>query len=317
MTDYEIARLEKARGYYHMGNERDRMMLEDLFPEFRESGDERIREQLIDYFECFRFGNADSKWNGINVRHILSLLKKQKLAEWSIYDAKPGDILNSTRVHATIIFKGFNPDGKHIDAFCALQKGIFISGELPWDRDFEPASDEWKKRLFTAMTEKGYEFVASKLELRPINKSAEWSKEDKDALAQAIIAIEDMIDEDDPQRCYAGHTQSFIKVKERLESLRPQPKREWTKEEKSKFDRIYHVLSLAADTHAFSTTSRLIGDKEAVELQDFLRSIAFPKHHWKPTEEQMDGLKWWCDYLKREGFDAMRLDSLYDDLQKL
>jgi hypothetical protein len=33
---------------------------------------------------------------------------------------------------------------------------------------------------------------------------------------------------------------------------------------------------MAADTHAYSTTCRLIGDKEAVELQDFLRTIAKP-----------------------------------------
>lgn len=296
-----------------MGNERDRMMLEDLFPEFRESGDERIREQLIDYFECFRFGNAESKWNGLNVRHVLSWLKKQKPAEWSIYDAKPGDILNSTRVQATIIFKGFNSDGKHIDAFCALQKGFFISGELPWDRDFEPASDEWKKRLFTAMTEKGYEFVASKLELRPINKSAEWSKKDKKIITLIIEDLRNLRKSETDEHIIADYNDEI----DWLKSLRPQPKRERTKEEIDKLDRIYHVLSLAEDTHTYSTTSRLIGDKEAVEPQDFLRSIAFPKHHWKPTEEQMKALDSARMHIDWGAKNCNTLSSLYNDLSEI
>ncbi len=54
---------------------------------------------------------------------------------------------------------------------------------------------------------------------------------------------------------------------------------EWTDEEKKKLDRIYQILGLAMDEHAFSSTKRLIGDKEGIELQDFLRSIAKPQEH--------------------------------------
>ena len=50
----------------------------------------------------------------------------------------------------------------------------------------------------------------------------------------------------------------------------------WSEEDKRKFNRIYEILGMAADTHAYSTTCRLIGDKEAIELQDFLCSIAKP-----------------------------------------
>ena len=56
----------------------------------------------------------------------------------------------------------------------------------------------------------------------------------------------------------------------------------WSEEEKKKLDRIYYILGIAADEHAYSNTCRLIGDKEAVELQDFLRSIAKPEQ--KPAE---------------------------------
>ena len=65
-------------------------------------------------------------------------------------------------------------------------------------------------------------------------------------------------------------------------SEKPNDHAEWTDEEKDKLDRIYHLIGLAADTHAYSSTCRLIGDKECIELQDFLRSIAKPEV--KPAE---------------------------------
>ena len=98
---------------------------------------------------------------------------------WTIQDAKDGDVLNSVRVNATIIFKGFADDGKHIRAYCALQNGIFIQQETLWDRDFEPASEYWKNTLYDAMTAKGYEWDAENKGLKKIEqKSAEWSIDD-------------------------------------------------------------------------------------------------------------------------------------------
>ena len=64
----------------------------------------------------------------------------------------------------------------------------------------------------------------------------------------------------------------------------------WSEEEKKKLDRIYYILGIAADEHAYSNTCRLIGDKEAVELQDFLRSIAKPDQkpaEWSEEDDRM------------------------------
>ena len=52
-------------------------------------------------------------------------------------------------------------------------------------------------------------------------KPVEWSEEDEDAIAQAIIALENM-DEHDGS-CYAGHYVPFGEAAKRLKSLRPQP----------------------------------------------------------------------------------------------
>lgn len=50
----------------------------------------------------------------------------------------------------------------------------------------------------------------------------------------------------------------------------------WSEEDRKKWNRIYSILGQAADTHAFSTTCRLLGDKECVELQDFIRAVTKP-----------------------------------------
>ena len=101
---------------------------------------------------------------------------------WTIQDAEDGDILNSYRVKATIIFRGWNSDGKHINAYCALQQGILIKQEMLWDRDFEPATKEQRDLLFQKMKEEGYEWNADNKELRKIEQIEQnptWGGEDE------------------------------------------------------------------------------------------------------------------------------------------
>lgn len=49
-----------------------------IFPELRESEDERIRKRLIEYFEGFRMGNVEVRWEGLIVQEVLAWLEKQK-----------------------------------------------------------------------------------------------------------------------------------------------------------------------------------------------------------------------------------------------
>lgn len=106
---------------------------------------------------------------------------------------------------------------------------------------------------------------------------------------------------------------------------RKEQKPEWSEEEKKKLNRIYQVLGWAMDEHAFWNTKRLIGDKEGVELQDFLRSIAKPKEPcWKPSEEQMRCLQAVVQYVNKKSLmsttgysPAAVLQSLYIDLKAL
>ena len=63
--------------------------LETIFPQLRESEDERIRKWLVDYFSSIKA----TVWihRDITCEQILDWLEKQKPAEWSEEDA---DILN-------------------------------------------------------------------------------------------------------------------------------------------------------------------------------------------------------------------------------
>ena len=132
-------------------------------------------------------------------------------------------------------------------------------------------------------------------------KPVEWSDEDELMLNSIIDVL----------KLTNGAAQMKI---DWLKSLRPQPKQEWSEEDKDRLNRIYGILGLASDTHAYSTTCRLIGDKEAIELQDFLKSIIRTKK-WKPTDKQM-----YC--LARASNrcvsidDAKTLTKLYEELEK-
>ena len=48
---------------------------EQIFPELRESEDERIRKELV---EAFNLLDIESSWNGIPVKSVLAWLEKQK-----------------------------------------------------------------------------------------------------------------------------------------------------------------------------------------------------------------------------------------------
>lgn len=70
-------RIEKARGYYCLGSDKDKQMLADIFPELRESEDERIIQNLIDAFtEYKKSGGVD--FHGIEINTLLAWLEKQK-----------------------------------------------------------------------------------------------------------------------------------------------------------------------------------------------------------------------------------------------
>lgn len=56
----------------------DMEVLAAAIPELAESEDEKIRKRLIEYFEGFRMGNVEVRWEGLIVQEVLAWLEKQK-----------------------------------------------------------------------------------------------------------------------------------------------------------------------------------------------------------------------------------------------
>jgi hypothetical protein len=91
---------------------------------------------------------------------------------------------------------------------------------------------------------------------------------------------------------------------------------EWSEEDKRKLNRIYEILGQAADEKPFGSSKRIIGDKEAVELQDFIKLL---RPSWKPSEEQMEALHtaMYLEEMQFYGGLKDKLRDLYVQLKKL
>lgn len=111
--------------------------------------------------------------------------------------------------------------------------------------------------------------------------SNEWSEEDEDMFNDILLDMADRREmfKSKGETTFADNTQKKIDwfdshhVQLKYSSC-SQPKQEWSEEEKRKLNRIYEILGYAADDRGFLKSKRIIGDKEAIELQDFLKSLS-------------------------------------------
>ena len=90
MTDIEKARaydeaLERARKSLRAASDIGTDIVTFIFPQLRESDDERIRKELVEAFEAY---DIESSWNGIPVRSVLAWLEKQKEQKPVDYEAE-------------------------------------------------------------------------------------------------------------------------------------------------------------------------------------------------------------------------------------
>lgn len=115
--------------------------------------------------------------------------------------------------------------------------------------------------------------------LKPQPKQ-EWSEEDERMLSRCIKSVECSKQFADSETYKAAKDVEMNWLK----SLKLKPKQEWSEGDRRKLNRIYDILGYAADDKGFLTSKRIIGDKEAIELQDFLK---FLRPSWKPSDGQM------------------------------
>lgn len=225
---------------------------------------------------------------GCDDNSVLDVAFQEQYHLWTINDAKDGDVLYSPCLSLLWIFK--SKDTVYCGCNLNYNDGAFC-GEGYFERptDAIPAAKEQRDLLFSKMKEAGYEWDAEKKELRKI---AKFKVGDTIRLKNSLAEF--TIESISNGRYYVkGSSIDIIACDHDYELAVPNLansaktcKDDWSEEDKKKLNRIYRLIAEAADEHAFSTTCRLIGDKECVELQDFLRSLKpQPKQEWSKEDE--------------------------------
>jgi len=289
--------------------------IDTIIPELRESDDERIRKAII-----YNLNNLNVIYNATK-EECLAWLEKQK-------ECHSDDVLN--RTYQNGFEDGFKA-GKEVERRNSSDND-FIKPRMqePWNNEkqkeqkpiqfkdcnlveiikgeFEGFRSLLKKRgIDYQPTDSYWEsfarlFDSSAREYLKEQKPVEWSEEDeanfkwfdKFFRAESVIAN----GRDIPQDKYLW-----------FKSLRPQPKKEWSKKDKKILQSLHHVMNCTDAQNAVKRDGLNIAD-----VCDFLFSV---EPNWKPSKEQMDALRYCCKYWSmRDGYKEV-LESLYNNLKKL
>ena len=199
--------------------------------EQKEGEDEKIRKVLLEYFnERDSYRDEDETFNGVPFSSIIAYLEKQK-------DQKPAERveINKSLSDAVISELGkYNGENYWKSPWAMDSTGTayplyFANLGATWQKEQKPTEspEDIHNRGYIKGVEDAYNNVnEAKVILKRLAKEdpkpTEWSEEDEDAIEQAIIAIEDMRNSNEPGVGYVGHKLSFDVVIERLKSLHPQ-----------------------------------------------------------------------------------------------
>lgn len=262
-----------------------------------ESEDERTRRSLIDAIKIGYSNNGISFTKEAADRYI-AWLEKQKEPEnmnastmipscWEVEQKEQKLINNSTRE-------------KIISEAISEKQVVLLSesngnAEIGWDtRSLEDA----KKLL-----EYGIAFINEQLGTKP----EEWSEEDETALGDLLWCIRQAAksakDENDMGNVwFAEHW-----VKNRLKSIRPQPRQEWSEEDEKIYQTVFNHFN-SYEKYSCST---------GVKKEHVLSWLKSLKPSWKPSKEQMNVLFNAGNGNYLNGTHMQILRDLYNDLKKL
>lgn len=314
-----------------------KLRLQSVFPELKESEDEKIRKALI------RFHKSTIDVDGIKGADIIAWLEKQK--EFGTFDVPKTPINDAVEVTSRMQY--ISDDMKPI--------AEFIMGYANWDLH----KDEWNQPTLTvplfrvldaliqrgkpygecsqSIEEQGEQKPADKKEPKKIDDEIEIPFGAKDSELQEVTyyipkGFHAEIDDDkvvikkgeksaawseEDEKMFRGLPNSLARISSntRTDSTsinysffaeidwlkhlkdRVQPKQEWSEED----ERMYRMCVDAVEYYHTS-------EDESV-IREWLQSLK-ERNTWKPSDEQLELLK---DVFK--GYEG--LQSLYNDLKKL
>ena len=198
MEDYE-KKYKQALGWmqslYNGLHGKTKEEAEHFFPELKESEDERVRKELIEFIDINTISTDErhdrwlawlEKQASQNLANSAKMNKnEQKSVDKNQTKFKDGDVLVSGQM--IILFKKFEEDTDY--NFVIAYAGIDISGKIQitnehWhiSNETKPATKEQRDLLFKKMKEAGYEWDDENKELKRVEQKSGWSEEDEKIL---------------------------------------------------------------------------------------------------------------------------------------
>ncbi len=298
---------------------------EFIFPELKESEDERIRKELKEAFEAY---DIESKWNGIPVRSIFAWLERQKEPEntsastmapscWEVEQKEQK--VDIDKLRRDIYQSGYNDGYQHgkEDAQKEQKPADCIEDSVKFEEGFKAGRESGLRD--------GQKYVLNNLDSYGLCKPAECLKAERDGwyicikdyyrggkkqysvgdLVQAKGGMHIMGEEDISEwfrRAYYEEVRDAFTPN--IDTNIPEkPKQEWSKEDEK-------MLNEVLDSVAYAFYDQ--GNEGEIEDDPAFLWLHRLRPSWKPSEEQMEALE-----AATVRYQSTGLESLYEDLKKL
>lgn len=252
----------------------------------------------------------------------ISLGRQNDWRLWTVQDVKVGDVISFNDGHGNDYIELIKSiiDKKIEFWFCLTNGNDYevFDGVTPYTNFASresaiPATKEQCDQLKKAMADAGYKWDAEKKELKKIEQKPAWSEEDEKMWA----TVSDLLWEgyklsDKKVSWYNIRYWLLPKIICLKDRVQPQPKQEWSEEEKARIDKIIDVLDWAEEK----------GYLRYSDWEDYVSYVKTlrPQNTWKPSDEQMEALWNAIPHIPNSGKDIdtiTELSVLYEDLKKL
>lgn len=241
-------------------------------------------------YNTHQYWTSDGTWFGDAT--------KAKL--WTIQDAKDGDVL-ACKNGWTCIFKTLGND-ETFSSYCFMDNTKWfcetgcechtLEEEFvkAYNGTIYPATKEQRDTFFAKMREAGYEWDASKRELKRIEqKPTEWSEEDEDMCYKATAVINRLCAEG---KEYVWSVNTLKKLFYWFKSLkdRVQPQSDWSEEDKERIEQICDDLKSGMINFYANEVVKGLHYKEIIEsniewLKELEKRITLqPKQKWNEED---------------------------------
>ena len=265
--DSEKQRYLIARDWYNSPTttKKEKVLLEAMYPELKESDGEKIRKFLVEYFSGFSVWRGDWDIKPVMILDWLEKQKEQKPAEWS-----EKDILT-------------------LDSIISIVE------------DWESEQSEEEKEYYGA-TQKS-DFLKSLPERFNLQPKQEWSEEDEKIVRFYEADYHNQIGDMSMKDVINMRLEFKNWLVNRLKSLRP-VKQEWSEEDEDKIAIYLHdnsdsMLWSTAERLAKGLTEKLFrpqphwkpSEEQILAIVEALKYIPNNKEEWIILESLMDDLK--------------------------